>query len=209
MLIGKWPKTETVQKPTRKKIKLNKKSDLKKSGFSFPKNCTISNEARHLIRSLLAGRDERLGRNGIDEFKEHPFFANEKWSFENIRQCTAPNPPELSGVDDTSNFDNVTERKSSSSKGGSSLPVPETTFEGNHLSFVGFTYSGDYQLQWGTALSATAAAGQSEPENSSGLPGKTNGGSPSNPPKQNSAQTEDVARVSRQNFLLKTPMNYL
>ncbi|KAH9409995.1 hypothetical protein TYRP_009744 [Tyrophagus putrescentiae] len=82
------------------------------------------------------------------------------------------------------------------------LPMPfftnrDTLAFGQAETIDPFLQKCDYQLQWGTALSATAAAGQSEPENSSGLPGKTNGGSPSNPPKQNSAQTEDVARIEQ------------
>lgn len=49
--------------------------------------------------------------------------------------------PELSGDDDTSNFDDI-EKDDSTEE---SFPVPKA-FSGNHLPFVGFTYSGDYQL---------------------------------------------------------------
>src|SRR4029434_7875525 len=30
-------------------------------------------------------RDVRLGRNGVDEIKRHPFFKNDQWTFDNIR----------------------------------------------------------------------------------------------------------------------------
>lgn len=49
--------------------------------------------------------------------------------------------PELSGDDDTSNFDDVEKDDSPEED----FPVPKT-FAGNHLPFVGFTYSRDYQL---------------------------------------------------------------
>lgn len=31
-------------------------------------------------------RDVRLGRNGVDEIKRHPFFKNDQWTWENIRE---------------------------------------------------------------------------------------------------------------------------
>lgn len=36
---------------------------------------------------LLSFRKKRLGRNGISEIKEHPFFQNDQWSFDNLRDC--------------------------------------------------------------------------------------------------------------------------
>lgn len=30
-------------------------------------------------------REIRLGRNGVDEIKRHPFFKNDQWTWENIR----------------------------------------------------------------------------------------------------------------------------
>lgn len=32
-------------------------------------------------------RKKRLGRNGINEIKEHPFFQNDQWTFDNLRDC--------------------------------------------------------------------------------------------------------------------------
>ena len=52
-----------------------------------------------------------------------------------------PVVPELSGDDDTSNFDDV-EKEDGPEE---SFPVPKA-FSGNHLPFIGFTYSGDYQI---------------------------------------------------------------
>jgi hypothetical protein len=48
--------------------------------------------------------------------------------------------PDLSGDDDTSNFDDVENDDAPEEN----FPVPKA-FAGNHLPFVGFTYSKDYQ----------------------------------------------------------------
>lgn len=48
--------------------------------------------------------------------------------------------PDLNGDDDTSNFDDVENDDAPEEN----FPVPKA-FAGNHLPFVGFTYSKDYQ----------------------------------------------------------------
>lgn len=51
-----------------------------------------------------------------------------------------PVVPDLAGDDDTSNFDEVENEDSPEE----SFPTPKA-FVGNHLPFVGFTYSKDYR----------------------------------------------------------------
>ena len=31
-------------------------------------------------------REERIGRNGVDEIKRHKFFENDQWTWETIRK---------------------------------------------------------------------------------------------------------------------------
>lgn len=50
-----------------------------------------------------------------------------------------PVVPELIGDDDTSNFDDIEKEENTDED----FPVPKA-FAGNHLPFVGFTYSRDY-----------------------------------------------------------------
>lgn len=59
--------------------------------------------ARDLIRQLLCHQEERLGRRGLDDFRNHPFFEGVDW--ERLATSTAPYIPELRGPMDTSNFD--------------------------------------------------------------------------------------------------------
>ena len=113
-----------------------------KNNLVFPDDCEISNEAKSLICGFLTDRLDRLGRNNVDEIKQHPFFKKyNKWTFENIREYPPPVVPELKGDDDTSNFDDI-ESEDTRDEG---FPVGKA-FAGNHLPFVGFTYSSDYKL---------------------------------------------------------------
>ncbi|KAI2652076.1 Rho-associated protein kinase 2 [Labeo rohita] len=112
------------------------------------------------------GREEvRLGRTGVDEIKCHPFFKNDQWTFDTIRDskplshCSllccavwmsdvpllgamAPVVPELSSDIDTSNFDDDIK---DDPLGTETFPPPRA-FAGNQLPFVGFTYFREDQL---------------------------------------------------------------
>ncbi|XP_046399463.1 rho-associated protein kinase 2 isoform X1 [Ischnura elegans] len=115
-----------------------------RNSLHFPPDVETSPEARSLICGFLTDRSKRLGRNGIEEICQHPFFQNDQWTFETIRECVPPVVPELSGDDDTSNFDDVEKDEGPEEN----FPTPKA-FAANHLPFVGFTYSRDHQLLTG------------------------------------------------------------
>ncbi|XP_055298419.1 rho-associated protein kinase 1 [Sitodiplosis mosellana] len=135
MMIGDTPFYADSLVGTYGKIMDHKKS------LNFPADIEISENAKSLIRAFLTDSENRLGRNNIDEIKRHPFFQNSDWTFDNIRELVPPVVPELNSDDDTRNFDEI-ERDETPEE---LFPVPKT-FAGNHLPFIGFTYTGDYQL---------------------------------------------------------------
>ncbi|XP_071545699.1 rho-associated protein kinase 1 isoform X1 [Panulirus ornatus] len=112
-----------------------------KNSLKFPEDVEISSEAKSLICGFLTDRLMRLGGKGIEEIKQHRFFINDQWTFDTIRECVPPVVPDLAGDDDTSNFDEVENEDTPDEI----FPTPKA-FVGNHLPFVGFTYSKDYRL---------------------------------------------------------------
>lgn len=61
--------------------------------FVIPSDANLSNAAIDLIRRLIANPRERLGVNGVQEIKAHPFFSGIEWK--KIRDKEAPFIPEV------------------------------------------------------------------------------------------------------------------
>uniref|UniRef100_A0A6I8RWC8 Rho-associated protein kinase 2 n=1 Tax=Xenopus tropicalis TaxID=8364 RepID=A0A6I8RWC8_XENTR len=106
-----------------------------KNSLNFPEDVEISVHAKNLICAFLTDREVRLGRNGIEDIKQHPFFKNDQWNWDNIRETVAPVVPELASDIDTSNFDDIEDDKGDAE----TFPNPKA-FAGNQLPFIGFTY---------------------------------------------------------------------
>uniref|UniRef100_A0A668UWE9 Rho-associated protein kinase 2 n=1 Tax=Oreochromis aureus TaxID=47969 RepID=A0A668UWE9_OREAU len=115
----------------------------------FPDDVEMSQNAKDLICAFLTDRKVRLGRTGVDEIKCHPFFKNNQWTFDNIRDTVAPVVPELKGDLDTSNFDDIEVEK-----GDVETFPPPKAFVGNQLPFIGFTYFKEDQLLKGSKSSS-------------------------------------------------------
>uniref|UniRef100_A0A671P376 non-specific serine/threonine protein kinase n=1 Tax=Sinocyclocheilus anshuiensis TaxID=1608454 RepID=A0A671P376_9TELE len=103
-----------------------------KNSLTFPDDIEMSKKAKELICAFLSDREVRLGRSGVDEIKCPPFFKNDQWTFDTIRDTMAPVVPELSSDIDTSNFDDDIK---DDPLGTETFPPPRA-FAGNQLPFL-------------------------------------------------------------------------
>ncbi len=87
---------------------LDKMYDLiKNSSVKFPKRINLSEDAKDVIRKLLEKNPKkRLGsQNGIEEIKNHPFFASIDFDAIVEKKIKAPFIPELTNDTDVQYFD--------------------------------------------------------------------------------------------------------
>ncbi|XP_023289081.1 serine/threonine-protein kinase MRCK alpha-like [Orussus abietinus] len=109
-----------------------------KNCFDFPTDdiYDVSEEAKDLMRKLICSSEFRLGQNGVEDFKKHPWFEGLNWDA--LRDSTAPYVPEVSSPTDTSNFDvDDTDVRSSDAV----PPAANSAFSALHLPFVGFSFT--------------------------------------------------------------------
>ena len=71
--------------------------------LEFPNNIKVSIEAEDLIKKLINYNNVRLGKNGAQEIKKHPFFNNFDW--DNILKLTPPFIPDLKSDFDVKYFE--------------------------------------------------------------------------------------------------------
>lgn len=84
------------------------------------------------IRSFIREPENRLGRDGAQQIKEHPFFAGVDWT--TIRQIDAPFIPALKSITDTSYFptDDLNEVPD--------MPTTDGNAKHSDLPFLGYTF---------------------------------------------------------------------
>ncbi|CZR62048.1 probable serine/threonine-protein kinase cot-1 [Phialocephala subalpina] len=109
----------------------------------FPEDVQLGPEAENLIRSLVCNTENRLGRSGADEIKNHKFFRGV--DFDSLRRIRAPFEPKLTSNVDTTYFptdeidqtDNATHLKAAAAANGgqSRIEAPEMS-----LPFIGYTF---------------------------------------------------------------------
>lgn len=111
-----------------------------KNSFDFPpedSTYVVSANARDLIKRLICSPEDRIGKNGLDDFRNHPWFEGIDW--DTLRNGQAPYVPDVKSPTDTSNFDvDDTDVKLLSD---AVPPTSNPAFSGHHLPFVGFTFT--------------------------------------------------------------------
>ncbi|KAK9719527.1 Serine/threonine-protein kinase [Basidiobolus ranarum] len=109
----------------------------------------VGSHARSLLRGLLE-RDpnQRLGNNGADEIRRHPFFAEIEWPKLLAKKYQPPFKPNVASAFDTSNFD----EEFTSEIPHDSVAEDSKLSETMQQQFAGFTYEGDGALSLATSL---------------------------------------------------------
>ena len=92
---------------------------------------------------MMTSADHRIGREGADEIKAHPFFAGIDW--DRIRECDPPFVPQLKSIIDTAYFPTEDLEQVPQAVVSPETQVPDSSgAEGGDkkdLAFVGYTYS--------------------------------------------------------------------
>ena len=71
--------------------------------LKFPENIKISDNAKDLIIKLITNSNSRLGKNGSEEIKSHPFFKGINWN--KIKEMKPPFIPKLKNDYDIKYFE--------------------------------------------------------------------------------------------------------
>lgn len=142
MLVGYPPFYSDDPMSTCRKI-VNWRTHLK-----FPEEAKLSPEAKDLISKLLCNVIQRLGSNGADEIKEHPWFYGTDW--DRIYQMEAAFIPEVNDDLDTQNFEKFEESETHTHTSSKSGPWRKM-LSSKDMNFVGYTYKNfeivnDYQV---------------------------------------------------------------
>ncbi|GLT42311.1 hypothetical protein SLA2020_163170 [Shorea laevis] len=142
MLVGYPPFYSDDPMSTCRKI-VNWKSHLK-----FPEEAKLSLQAKDLISRLLCNVSQRLGSNGADEIKVHPWFNSTDW--DRIYQMDAAFIPEVNDELDTQNFEKFDESDSHTDAPSRAGPWRKM-LSSKDLNVAGYTYKNfeivnDYQV---------------------------------------------------------------
>ncbi|RXG57309.1 Serine/threonine-protein kinase LATS1 [Armadillidium vulgare] len=100
MLVGQPPFLANTPAETQYKV-INWETTLR-----IPKQADLSAEAKDLILGLCTHPESRLGRNGAQEVRQHPYFGDLNFDA-GLRKQTALYIPKIKHPTDTSNFDPI------------------------------------------------------------------------------------------------------
>ncbi|MCQ2820420.1 MAG: protein kinase [archaeon] len=103
--------------------------------LTIPKKVKLSKEAEDLIFKMVRGYNTRLGKNGADEIKRHPFFKSIDW--ENIRNTKAPFIPDIQSDSDCKYFEELEEKKDEPF-----YPIIKHK-KRKEVAYIGYTYKND------------------------------------------------------------------
>ncbi|CAD8088532.1 unnamed protein product [Paramecium primaurelia] len=116
-----------------------------KKTLAIPPEAKLSPAAIDLILRLMSDAQNRLGVNGVNEIKAHPFFSGIDWK--NLRSKASPYIPEIKSELDTRNFDKFEEQEPW---------VPQDSGKSirKDVNFIGYTFNREVEIQRSYLLQA-------------------------------------------------------
>lgn len=90
-----------------------------------------------MMQLLTRDANERLGNNGSEEIKNHPFFASIDWKKLNQKKLQPPYKPSVESAYDTQNFDDEFTSEAPQESVVDDSQISSTMQE----QFAGFTYN--------------------------------------------------------------------
>jgi serine/threonine kinase 38 len=115
-----------------------------KKTFQIPSDANLSQGCIDLIRRLIADPTERLGINGVQEIKAHPFFFGVDWK--KIRIKASPYVPQINSDIDTENFEKFQEEDA--------WYIPEGKRVRKKANFHGYSFKRDTERERSPILMA-------------------------------------------------------
>ncbi|XP_059633155.1 uncharacterized protein LOC132275955 isoform X2 [Cornus florida] len=109
-----------------------------KNHLKFPEEARLTPEAKDLICKLLCDVEHRLGTQGPEHIKAHPWFKDIVW--DKLYEMEAAFKPEVNDELDTQNFMKFDEVDPPTPARTGSGSIRKTLLTPKDLSFVGYTY---------------------------------------------------------------------
>lgn len=113
-----------------------------KKTFSIPPEAKLSEASTDILKRMICDADSRLGKNGVEEIKAHPFFNGLDW--DGLRAQKAPYQPQVCSEISNENFDQF------DVEDPFHRPIDNKKKPGNRkidMNFVGYTYKAGVEAE--------------------------------------------------------------
>lgn len=121
--------------------------------LKFPDEVAVSPACRDLMQRLMCDVDDRLGTQGVQDIKAHPFFAGVRW--DDLHATRAPYIPRVDHELDTQNFERFDEDAAMASPSGGAKKWTKAD-----PNFIGYTYKNWEAVHQAGSEPGASVAGQ-------------------------------------------------
>ena len=113
-----------------------------KKTFSIPAESKLSAASSDMLKRLICEADNRLGKNGSEEIKAHPFFKGLDW--DRLREMKPSYIPKIASEISNENFDQFDEEDPWHRPDQNKRNIGNRKVD---MNFVGYTYKADVEAE--------------------------------------------------------------